>query len=824
DEGNDVLNGGTGSDIIDGGTGNDTITGGADGITGDVLTGGAGADDFRYVNRSDSDGLVHDTITDFVSGTDQIAIEESVLQDAGGVAGSLNFIGNAPNFAQAQGAIGTTGGDGVADWVFQAGNAVEAATVWVDLNDDGVLNGLDLQIELPGVTTMQAGDLYLMDTVTPDAPTITSVTTDTGAVADDFITNDNSNVEIRVDFSNATDGTGARVGDTITLDGLPGGAQTSAPLTALDIANGFVVFTDTDAAAADGTYSLSATVNDTFGATQTSAAATQDLVIDTMVSITIDGVATDGVNDGFINAAEDDAVVANGTSDAEEGSTVTVTFDDGINPVVTATTTVDGSGNWTITAADNVDVSGLAEGNITVTAEVTDLAGNTATDNTVLEKDTLVTVSLQVNDGDGVTNAAEETSSAYFGSSSDTEGNPIVISVSGVSGGAAVGGVVASSPEASPGLYADSSDISGFGFDQGSTVTYTATVTDQAGNVATASDTTVVDRVGPQATIDNAIFNFAAGTIVFNGTFNPVDINLGNLASDGPFAGDGPTVINWDDGDASDVSIEQRGFFSSGDDDFVEGSTTVSATQLTIQLENPGGTSGPGEWGVRELLDNASLAEAAEDFLDLIAGAFEDVNGNPSVQFNDIPIGLIVSTDDLGSTALVGGSIDDVLTASNAGDTLTGNGGDDTFVLGANVLAAAIGSPSDGGDGGQGPAAATITDMDVDTESDLIQFSGTDLDAAILAANGAVTNYGSGAALNFQTYAGGTANAATNVEGTIIFDAVNSQLRIDVNGDTTWTGAEIDNNGQPNDTGDDDIIIDLTGITGTLDANDFSIV
>ena len=45
-----------------------------------------------------------------------------------------------------------------------------------------------------------------------------------------------------------------------------------------------------------------------------------------------------------------------------------------------------------------------------------------------------------------------------------------------------------------------------------------------------------------------------------------------------------------------------------------------------------------------------------------------------------------------------------------------------------------------------------------------------------------------------------------------------------MNGDTTWTGAEIDNNGQPNDTGDDDIIIDLAGITGTLNASDFSIV
>ena len=47
-----------------------------------LLFGGAGADSFRYVNVSDSDGLIHDIIGDFASGVDQICIEETILQDA----------------------------------------------------------------------------------------------------------------------------------------------------------------------------------------------------------------------------------------------------------------------------------------------------------------------------------------------------------------------------------------------------------------------------------------------------------------------------------------------------------------------------------------------------------------------------------------------------------------------------------------------------------------------------------------------------------------------------------------------------------------------
>jgi len=88
-EGDDVLSGGTGNDRLEGGTGDDTLLGGsgADALIGDVgadiltggsggdyLEGGAGADTFRF---DSTDGV--DTIADFVSGTDKIALDGSVF-------------------------------------------------------------------------------------------------------------------------------------------------------------------------------------------------------------------------------------------------------------------------------------------------------------------------------------------------------------------------------------------------------------------------------------------------------------------------------------------------------------------------------------------------------------------------------------------------------------------------------------------------------------------------------------------------------------------------------------------------------------------------
>lgn len=90
-----------------------------------------------------------------------------------------------------------------------------------------------------------------------------------------------------------------------------------------------------------------------------------------VIAITDDGSGGDGV----VNASEQGAVVISGTTDAQDGQAVTVTFSDGVNPAVVVTATVS-AGAWTATAAD---ISGLNEGSISITADVDDAAGNAAT-------------------------------------------------------------------------------------------------------------------------------------------------------------------------------------------------------------------------------------------------------------------------------------------------------------------------------------------------------------------------------------------------------------------------------------------------------------
>ena len=80
----DALFGDSGTDRLIGGAGNDTLNGGA-GV--DTLTGGAGNDRFQF--NSPTDGL--DTITDFLSGSDQIALSHTGFGLAG--TGSLQAAG-----------------------------------------------------------------------------------------------------------------------------------------------------------------------------------------------------------------------------------------------------------------------------------------------------------------------------------------------------------------------------------------------------------------------------------------------------------------------------------------------------------------------------------------------------------------------------------------------------------------------------------------------------------------------------------------------------------------------------------------------------------
>lgn len=181
--GNDSVVTGSGNDIIDDGDGNDTVSSGAgnDQIYGalgaDVIDSGTGNDQLLYRARMESStSTARDTVTGFTSGSDVIDIRyvtEAITKYGEGA--TIFFAGNLANFGQAQGAI--TANDGILDIVYQQ----DEGALWVDLNDDGVLNGNDIQIVLTGVPTLQAKDV--LDTAATGAvvgatlvPTGSSVT------------------------------------------------------------------------------------------------------------------------------------------------------------------------------------------------------------------------------------------------------------------------------------------------------------------------------------------------------------------------------------------------------------------------------------------------------------------------------------------------------------------------------------------------------------------------------------------------------------------------------------------------------------------------
>ncbi|MDR2155040.1 MAG: Ig-like domain-containing protein [Burkholderiaceae bacterium] len=105
------------------------------------------------------------------------------------------------------------------------------------------------------------------------------------------------------------------------------------------------------------------------------------------VSVSIDDQIA---GDGYINASEQGKVTLSGvTTGVENGRLVTLTISDtdGSTPDVTVTATVeadaDNNGIWTVTA----DLSKLADGKITVRADVSNAAGTTASDTEEATKD-----------------------------------------------------------------------------------------------------------------------------------------------------------------------------------------------------------------------------------------------------------------------------------------------------------------------------------------------------------------------------------------------------------------------------------------------------
>ncbi|MBE7632729.1 Ig-like domain-containing protein, partial [Tenacibaculum finnmarkense genomovar ulcerans] len=220
--------------------------------------------------------------------------------------------------------------------------------------------------------------------------------------------------------------------------------------------------------------------------------------------------------DDIINASEDGDVIISGvTTDVEDGQTVTVTLSDGTNSVTTSGTVT--GGVWTAT---DVDVSGLTDGQITVTADVTDVAGNPAQDADPVTKDaTAPTIALTIDDitADNILNAAEAgTTIAVTGTVGGdfNTGDTVTLTVDGTdyTGTVDKGGV-----------YSIDVPGSALAADADLTVGGSVTTTDIAGNTVSATDTQVysIDTVLPVPTLtidditaDNILNATEAGTTI----------------------------------------------------------------------------------------------------------------------------------------------------------------------------------------------------------------------------------------------------------------------------------------------------------------------
>ena len=257
---------------------------------------------------------------------------------------------------------------------------------------------------------------------------------------------------------------------------------------------------------------LAVTVTDVAG---NSSSQTVTVGVDTVApTITLDAIATDGV----INTTEaaQGVTISGGSTGAQEGQTVSVVFNG-----QTYTTTVDDQGNWNLTISADA-LTGVANGSYTLTATVTDAAGNSTPVSTNV---TLATGALQptinLPFGDGYLNNSEAT---------DPAGQSLTGTTGAIGAGQTV--IVTIGSQAFP----VTADINGNwtlplsttqlqALGEGS-LPISVDVTNAQGNTGSISSSVIVDRTAPTLSLDPV-----AGDNVINGTEILQTVTISGTAS-----------------------------------------------------------------------------------------------------------------------------------------------------------------------------------------------------------------------------------------------------------------------------------------------------
>ncbi|HDT1286319.1 Ig-like domain-containing protein [Enterobacter asburiae] len=259
----------------------------------------------------------------------------------------------------------------------------------------------------------------------------------------------------------------------------------------------------------DGDASVQVSVTNVNG---NSASAGREYSVDaTAPSVTIHTLAADDI----LNAAEAQSdLTVSGTTTAEAGQTVTVTLNG-----KDYTTTADADGSWTL-SVPAADLASLGDGSVTVTASVSDKAGNPASADRNLTVDvTVPAVTINTVAGDDVINLAEH-SQAHIISGTATgaaAGDKVTVTI----GGQTYTTVLDAAGNWSVGVPA--SVISGL---NDGTVTVTASVTDAAGNTGSGSHNVTVDTGLP-----SVAFNAISGDNVLNAVEKGQDLSVSGTSA-----------------------------------------------------------------------------------------------------------------------------------------------------------------------------------------------------------------------------------------------------------------------------------------------------
>lgn len=291
---------------------------------------------------------------------------------------------------------------------------------------------------------------------------------------------------------------------------------------------------------AEGAATISATVTSAAG-NPPLAPATEDFTVDTIpptITINEPGFLDAGAGDIFLNTAEAAVMqTISGTAPgAEAGQQVTVTVTDSegdlFAPLVQPT--VDGAGNWTL----DMDLSMLAEGAVTISATVSDQAGNPAETPATLEftKDTIapvVTITQVTDDFVADVINADDVANGFTvtGTTDASEaGRDVTVTITGVPGGTATGEV---QPDGSwsvdmPG---------GLALADGTTPEFIASVTDAAGNTG--------DSAPVNPAVNLTVPTIAFDTLAGDDILNIAESNEATLTVSGTTTGfaDGDQII-----------------------------------------------------------------------------------------------------------------------------------------------------------------------------------------------------------------------------------------------------------------------------------------